>query len=56
MEVAITSEHAVNIDSLPPIHRDPFDRLLLAQARTEGVTLLTTDERLASYPGPIRQV
>lgn len=56
VELAITSEHAVNIDSLPPIHRDPFDRLLLAQARTEGVTLLTTDARLASYPGPIRLV
>jgi PIN domain nuclease of toxin-antitoxin system len=55
-ELAITSEHAVNIDSLPPIQRDPFDRLLLAQARAEGIILLTTDARLAGYPGPVRQV
>ena len=55
-EIPITSQHAVGIDSLPPIHRDPFDRLLLAQALIEGITLLTSDARLASYPGPVRQV
>jgi len=55
-ELPITSEHAVNIDGLPPRHKDPFDRLLLAQAFTEGITLLTTDSQLARYRGPVRKV
>lgn len=55
-ELPITSQHAVAIDVLPPLHRDPFDRLLVAQAITEGITLLTTDEQVAQYPGPIRRV
>lgn len=55
-ELPITSEHAVSIDSLPPLHKDPFDRLLLAQAFTEGITLLTSDSQLARYPGPVRKV
>lgn len=55
-ELAITSEHVVAVDSLPPLHRDPFDRLLIAQATAEGVTLLTSDKALAAYPGPIRAV
>ena len=55
-ELAITSEHVVAVDSLPPLHRDLFDRLLLAQATAEGVTLLTSDKALAAYPGPIRAV
>ena len=55
-ELAITSEHVVTVDSLPPLHRDPFDRLLIAQATAEGVTLLTSDKALAAYPGPIRAV
>ncbi len=55
-ELPITSQHAVNIDSLPPLHKDPFDRLLLAQALSEGITLLTADARLALYPGPVRKV
>lgn len=52
-ELAITGEHAVAIDTLPPIHKDPFDRLLIAQAITEGITLLTGDPMLARYPGPV---
>lgn len=55
-ELPITSEHAVNIDHLPPTHKDPFDRILVAQASVEGITLLTNDRRLADYPGPIRKV
>jgi PIN domain nuclease of toxin-antitoxin system len=55
-ELLVTSQHAVNIDSLPPLHKDPFDRLLLAQALTEGITLLTSDAVLARYPGPVRKV
>jgi PIN domain nuclease of toxin-antitoxin system len=55
-ELPITSQHAVNIDALPPLHKDPFDRLLLAQATSEGVTLLTGDAQLAKCPGPVRRV
>lgn len=56
IELPVTSEHAVNVDSLPDLHKDPFDRILLAQALTEGVTLLTADAQLARYPGPVRKV
>lgn len=56
VELPITSQHAVNIDGLPPLHKDPFDRLLLSQALGEGITLLTTDSSLARYPGPVRKV
>lgn len=55
-ELPITSEHAVSVDTLPPLHGDPFDRLLVAQALCEGVTLLTADAQLARYPGPVRKV
>lgn len=55
-ELPIRSEHAVAIDSLPPIHKDPFDRLLVAQATIEGITLLTADPMVARYPGPVRKV
>lgn len=55
-ELMVASEHAVAIDGLPPIHRDPFDRLLVAQAMIEGVTLLTADDLVAQYPGPVRKV
>ena len=55
-ELPITSQHAVNIDSLPPLHKDLFDRLLLSQALSEGIILVTADARLAEYPGPIRKV
>jgi PIN domain nuclease of toxin-antitoxin system len=50
VELPVTSQHAVSIDVLPPLHKDPFDRLLLAQARSEGITLLTSDGPLARYP------
>lgn len=56
VELPITSEHAVNVDALPPLHKDPFDRLLLAQALVEGITLLTADTQLARYRGPVRKV
>ena len=55
-ELAITSAHVVAVDGLPHLHRDPFDRLLIAQAMTEGLLLLTADTRLATYPAPVRQV
>jgi PIN domain nuclease of toxin-antitoxin system len=55
-ELPIISDHVVAIESLPTIHKDPFDRVLVAQATVEGITLLTTDSLLAQYPGPIRTV
>ena len=55
-ELPIASDHAVAIESLPPIHKDPFDRILVTQATVEGITLLTTDSLVAQYPGPIRLV
>jgi PIN domain nuclease of toxin-antitoxin system len=53
-ELPISSQHAVAIDSLPPLHKDPFDRILLAQAMVEGIMLLTVDPLVARYPGPVR--
>jgi len=55
-ELGLTSEHAVSIDRLPDLHRDPFDRMLVAQALVEGVTLVTSDEKIEGYPGSIRKV
>ena len=55
-EIAIASEHALYVENLPPIHKDPFDRILVAQANVEGITLLTSDELVAKYPGPVRYV
>src|SRR6202045_2732811 len=52
-ELPIVSGHVVAIDSLPPIHKDPFDIILVAQATVEGVTLLTNDSLVSQYPGPI---
>jgi len=56
IELAIISDHVVAIDGLPTIHKDPFDRVLVAQAMIEGVTLLTTDFLLGRYPGAIQIV
>lgn len=55
-ELPVDGQHAVAIASLPSIHRDPFDRLLVAQSIVEGITLLTSDSLVAQYPGPIRLV
>lgn len=55
-ELPVDGSHVVSIDVLPPIHKDPFDRILIAQAMVEGITLLTSDKVIASYPGPIRKV
>jgi PIN domain nuclease of toxin-antitoxin system len=41
------------VDGLPPIHEDPFDRLLIAQAAVEGLALMTSDKTVAKYPGRI---
>ena len=55
-ELPVTSAHATALDLLPPLHKDPFDRMLIAQALVEGITLLTADANLARYPGPIRAI
>lgn len=46
----VTVSHALAVGRLPSVHRDPFDRLLVAQAIVEGLTLVTRDEQLANYP------
>lgn len=55
-ELPVASEHAVAIDGLPDIHKDPFDRLLIAQSMVEGITLLTAGDVVSQYPGPIRKI
>jgi PIN domain nuclease of toxin-antitoxin system len=55
-ELKVTGEHALATDALPLVHRDPFDRLLLAQAIVEGITLLTADALLSRYGGPVRKI
>ncbi len=55
-ELPILSEHVVAIDTLPPIHKDPFDRLLVAQAKVEGIALLTNDAAVAQYRGSVKLV
>jgi PIN domain nuclease of toxin-antitoxin system len=55
-ELSVTSDHAIATRTLPGIHKDPFDRILIAQAIVEGLTLLTADATVARYPGPIRKI
>jgi len=55
-EISVTSAHALALVGLPLIHRDPFDRLLIAQAMAEDAVLVTADTLIARYPGPILKV
>jgi len=55
-ELTVTGEHSVAIAQLPLLHRDPFDRLLVAQSVVEGITLLTSDPIVARYPAPVQRV
>jgi PIN domain nuclease of toxin-antitoxin system len=55
-ELPVMGTHVLAVDVLARIHKDPFDRLLIAQATIEGITLLTVDATIARYPGPIRKV
>ena len=48
-QLPISFEHAVAAGKLPPVHRDPFDRMLVAQARSEGLTLVTRDPQIQRY-------
>jgi PIN domain nuclease of toxin-antitoxin system len=56
IELPVGSEHAVAIEGLPLLHKDPFDRILIAQATVEGIILLTADPLMAQYAGPVRRV
>jgi PIN domain nuclease of toxin-antitoxin system len=53
IELGITFDHATRAGALPPHHRDPFDRMLVAQAQSEGFTLVTQDERMRLYDVPV---
>ncbi|MEL6992833.1 MAG: type II toxin-antitoxin system VapC family toxin [Pseudomonadota bacterium] len=55
-EQVLTGSHCLGQMQLSAIHRDPFDRILVAQAQGEGLTLLTADATVARYPGPVRLV
>ena len=55
-ELSINTEHSLHINLLQPIHKDPFDRMLIAQATVEGMVLLTADATLAQYGGSIQKV
>lgn len=52
-ELWVSSRHALAAGALPPHHRDPFDRMLVAQAQSEGLTLVTNDARIAAYDVPV---
>jgi PIN domain nuclease of toxin-antitoxin system len=56
VELDIAGKHVLAISNLPALHGDPFDRILIAQSAVEGITLLTSDERVSQYPGSIRKV
>jgi PIN domain nuclease of toxin-antitoxin system len=55
-ELPVTSEHTVAVNELPPRHKDPFDRILIAQAHVEGLLLLTVDKTMAKYAEGVRKV
>ena len=55
-ELPVEAHHVLAVGQLPPLHRDPFDRLLLAQAQADGLLLITADQQLAQYPGPVRRM
>jgi PIN domain nuclease of toxin-antitoxin system len=50
IETPVTGHHAVGVRNLPLLHHDPFDRMLVAQAIAENLTLVTADKQLAAYP------
>lgn len=51
--VAVEHSHALAVTRLPRLHRDPFDRLLVAQALLLGLTIATADPAVAQYPAPV---
>ena len=55
-ELPIRAQHVLEVRGLPQVHSDPFDRILLAQARVEELILLTSDQKLLEYGSPARRV
>ena len=55
-DLPVVAHHVLAVGQLPGLHRDPFDRLLLAQAQADGLLLITADQQLAQYPGPVRRM
>lgn len=56
VELPVTNRHVLSLKSLAALHKDPFDRMLVAQSIAEGIPLVTTDPVVARYSGPIKQV
>jgi PIN domain nuclease of toxin-antitoxin system len=55
-ELTITAEHVLRVSTLPPLHKDPFDRILIAQARSEGMMLITVDKTVIRYGESVQAV
>ena len=55
-ELVVEARHVLAVAQLPALHPDPFDRLLLVQAQADGLLLITADQQLAQYPGPVRRM
>ena len=55
-ELPVTGSHVLALDRLPLLHKDPFDRVLIAQALAEGIELLSADSTLARYGSPVRSI
>jgi PIN domain nuclease of toxin-antitoxin system len=53
LELPVVSRHAIRAGALPAHHGDPFDRMIVAQAQTEGLTVVTSDARIAAYDVPV---
>lgn len=51
VELPVTGLHALTVAELPQLHRDPFDRILIAQSRAESMTLITADAQVGEYGG-----
>ena len=56
IELPVRSRHGVNIANLPDIHNDPFDRMLITQARSDGLYLLSHDDKVIAYGTPVVKV
>ncbi|HEX7685824.1 MAG TPA: type II toxin-antitoxin system VapC family toxin [Trinickia sp.] len=56
IELPVTNRHVLSLKGLAALHKDPFDRMLVAQSIAEGIPLVTTDPVVAQYAGPIKQV
>lgn len=56
LELPVTIRHGEAVKTLPTLHRDPFDRLLIAQSMIEGLTPVTNDGRLGQYGVPILRI